>query len=740
MDMADTAYPVEMGMPSPAGSGGPDVKLLLRRLLRGLPVILILTAFGTVAGYWLFKNLPHQYSTSVSILLDPKQPNTYGPQTQFGDALVDNSKISSVELILQSTQLLKEVADKLHMAENPLYGGAHPSRLGQILHWLTGRPVQPVADTYADREDRAIGRLWQMVHPSRIGITYVMRLDVTGPDPVDTARIAQSIAETYIDDMHNAEQEAGRRDASWLSDRLKAQRDELIKSETAVAAIQQKFGLVTGNAKDDTTVDRQSVDGLNQELIAVQGDIASVQSRYEAAVQLERSGGSLEALPDVASSPLIQGLRARQSDASEKLATLLTRYSSDYPAVKQAQKSVNTLTALIGQETHRIVQGIKTQYTSALARKAALTAEMTRLVQRMNATTSAEGREELREAERVAEANRVAYEASLSKLREVQQQETRLDVEARIISGPDVPDAPSFPRAIQILPAGALLGALLGAGLVLLRFGKPKIETVVEAEQSLALAVLGTLPLVPPAKLKSKTGPISVPDYLTHDPFSTFAESIRLLRFRLGAQANAGGRVILVTSSVPGEGKSTVAASLAISAATGHVRTVLVDLDLHRPAASRLLGNESSVGVGEYLLGQNEADDAIRENATLQVSSVTAGAPTTLRPGMVESRQLATLLSRLRKEYDVIIIDTPPVLALSDAVFISALADVAVMVVAWRATPRELVCQAVELLRSANAPLAGVLINKVAIAGSLMYHPERYGYRGGMLQTAIDAS
>jgi len=729
MNMIDSAYLQEPLPQPPTPLEGLDVTFLLRRLLRGSPIIIAVLIAGTVGGYFLMKKLPTKYTTSVSILIDPKRPGSYGADTEFANAYVDNSKVSSVELVLQSTKLLKTVADRLHLADNPLYGAPQPSRLAALTAWLTGEKKLSAPDTPDEREQHAIGRLWQMIHPARVGITYVIKVDVTAPNAEDAARIAGTLADAYIDDLVDSKLDASKRDAAWLADRMKTQREDLINSEVAVADLQHKFGIIGGDSKSDTSVDRQSVTGVNEEVIRVEGDVAAAQSRYEEAQAIMKSGGKLDSLPDVASSAAVQDLRRRQAEASQRLADLSIRYSRDYPAVKEAKRDVDLATSQINSEVQRIVGSLKAQYEQTVAHKNALTSEMNKLVGAVNATSNAEGRVELREAERVSEANRVAYEASLNKLREVQQQESRLDVEARIISGPDIPDSPSFPRAIQILPIGGGLGLLLGVGLIfLLPLGQPQIETAGEVERNLALPVLGTIPYIPPSKLIHHKNALSIPEYLTLYPFSTFAETIRLLRYRVRAPVHAGGQVIQLTSAVPGEGKSTIAASIAISAATGNVRTVMIDLDLHHPAASHLLGNDSRIGVVDILLGNSTSDRAVQAHASLPIAIISAGSINTLRPGLLESKQLSELIRKLRQEYDLVIVDTPPVLSLSDSVFISSLVDSTLLVVAWRDTPRSVIDKAVNVLRSAGAPLTGVLLNKVERSREAAYIDDKYSY------------
>jgi capsular exopolysaccharide synthesis family protein len=185
--------------------------------------------------------------------------------------------------------------------------------------------------------------------------------------------------------------------------------------------------------------------------------------------------------------------------------------------------------------------------------------------------------------------------------------------------------------------------------------------------------------------------------------------------------------VIQITSSIPGEGKSTIAASIAVSAAAAGSRTVLVDLDLHHPAAGKLLGNHRTQGVVDVLLGSTETGTALQTHANLPISTISAGSIKSVHPGLLESEHLRKLIAQLSEEFDLVILDTPPVLAICDPLYISELVDATVMVVAWRETPQDCVDDALAALRAAGAPVAGLVLNKVDFAKSSRYG-KSYGY------------
>jgi succinoglycan biosynthesis transport protein ExoP len=240
------------------------------------------------------------------------------------------------------------------------------------------------------------------------------------------------------------------------------------------------------------------------------------------------------------------------------------------------------------------------------------------------------------------------------------------------------------------------------------------------------LPMLASIPYLTKLQLREAGIPPSIPNYLAANPYSMFAESFRVLRLRLAKTIGSSpSQVVQITSAVQGEGKSAVATSLAISAATSGIRTVLVDLDLYNPEASRLLEFDTADGVVELLNGSVAKALALRSYRSIPLRAITAGSIQNRNPSLIESEKLQTLIAELREEFDLIILDTPPVLAISDPLFVAQLVDATVMVIAWRATPQALVAEAIRALRKTRAPLAGLLLNKVHLKRSATY---RYGY------------
>jgi polysaccharide biosynthesis transport protein len=332
---------------------------------------------------------------------------------------------------------------------------------------------------------------------------------------------------------------------------------------------------------------------------------------------------------------------------------------------------------------------------------------------------------ELRDAERTAEANRSLYQTLLGKLQEVEQQLARHDPEARIISPALEPDSASFPKPLMIIGGGAALGMMCGVGLAMVRPLREKGFVVnKDIEARLSLPVLGMLPNL---SRGSRHIPLDIIAYVVSRPFSQYTECSRALRTSLRIGSADGPRIIQLTSAMEGEGKSTVSAALAVSAALSGIRTALVDLDIRNPSVEDLFAMEHPVGITDILEGGIPITDARHMHRSLPLTIIPAGTISCPAPDIIASRRLKELIDNIGRDYELVILDSPPVLAVSDPLAICTIADATLLVVESQGTPKPVVEQAVKALRGAHAPLVGTVFNKTdpSDAGQ---HP--YGYGG----------
>lgn len=714
--------PASLGLaavpPGAEAAAGPDMGLALRVVLRRLPVILLLAAIGGALGFAAQRALTPRYTSTVSLLLEPKRSDSFGADTTFGSMYVDEAKIASVVSVITSSDLLARVVQQERLDLVPEFGAPAPSLLRRVLAHLPffARPAPDPGG--ASRMARAELELSRAVSVERVGFTYVVTISAKADDPALAQRIAAAMAGAYLADQVDRKVAATQRDAAWLTERLDAVRRDLEQSEAAVDAVRRRYGLLETALGSGATLDRQSLTDLNAQLVRAEANEAELRARDE-----QVGAGSLDQLGDVVASPLIQSLRAKQAEDSKELAALSASLGPDHPSVRRLRESAQTLQTQIDRETARIAGSRRSDYAAAAARTRALRDEVDRAMAANGSAANDEGHQRLREAERHADENRGLYQTLLTKWRELRQQQTREEPEARVISAADLPDQPSFPKPLLFPAGGAALFLMLGlAGTALpAAFGR-RFATVASVEQRLGMPVLGAIPVL--GRGDRHGGSDAAPAWAGRQRLSQFAESLRIVRALLNVSPDGPARILQVTSAASGEGKSTLAAALAASAASAGIPTVLIDADLRRGGLSALLGLGRVAGLADLLAGgaPGAAADLLQRRSDIPLAVLGSGALLPARPELIENGRLAAVLDELAGEARLIVLDTPPALPVSDALLIARRVHATVLVVHWRATIRRVAEQAVRRLRAVGAPLAGVLLNRVDLA--MMSHDE----------------
>ncbi len=710
----------------PSQPGGVNFALLLQALRRNMLLILACAIVGALVGFAVQGRIQPRYSSAVELLLDPKRADSFGAEGQFTNVYVDSTKIASVVSIIESSELLSRVVAKENLGADPEFGDPAQSRLRKWLGFLPFIKQPEQANDPEARAQRALNRLERGVRVERLGMTYALLVGVTTSSPDSARRLATAVVDAYLNDLVDTKSTATQRDSTWLVDRLGELRRKLAESEEAVDTIRQQYGLQEIGKGPGETIDRQSLTDLNTQLTQAQADVVVRRAHYEQAERLRASGGNLETLSAVATAPVIAELRRKQIEIDQQLTALRAVYDENYPDVRRAKDDKRALQAQMAAEVSRVVAGIRNDYDNAVARESALRDRLRQITSAHGGADSAEGRVRLRDAERLVDANRGLYEALLARWREVQQQMAHVEPEARVISEAGLPDAPSWPKPL-LLPLGGAVGfMLIGVAFTLIpALMDRRLVSVVDVEQRLGLPVLGMIPILKRRELRQARRKLSILDYARRKPLSRFAESLRLLRAYLRISAAGAPRVIQVTSAIPGEGKSTVAATLAVSAALAGIKTVLVDVDLRFSAVSSMFEVQRDAGLVDILCDDVPLEAVLRPQKQMPLAIIGAGSKTHPQPDLLGSERFRALMRELSETYNLVILDCPPVLAVSDALVVAGYADATLLVVQWRATVRDLVEQAVKTLRDINAPLVGVMLNKIDPSRTDQYE---YGY------------
>ena len=687
-----------------------DLRQYLNFVWRNWMFIASVTAFVFLVGLIYLVRASPLYTAATQVLLEQRE------RAPGLDAIVNDGGISDYYLenqlaILRSDSLLRRVAIK-ELA---------PST----------RESEAAAQSKEDQESAeaairdGINRLRGALGVSRGGRAQIVTIAITWEDPIRAGQLANAVADAYVVDQLDARLESAKRASGWLSDRLAELRRQLRDSEETVAKFRQEHGLTRSGPT--VALNDQQLAELNSKLIAARTDAAEKKARVTFIAELASGKKTLDSLPDsmLSASSGMGALRGKLAEASQREADLLARYNSRHPAVVNIEAEKRDIERSIAAESQRMEQTIKSEYALAKARLDAVEQSM------RQATGQGELDNEdavrLRELERTAAVNKTLFEELLQKAKITDEQATFRARDVRVIM-PAQAGGQTFPNARRTLLMALFAGLGLGvAGALAIEMLKPGFTSSREVEDALGIPVLGSVSKMNKSQLVKDGKSILLPLYQLHYPLSPFSESMRTLRSGIHmSDVDRPPKVIHVTSSRPGEGKTTIAVSLAISAAfSSGLKVALLDADLRHPAASHFFKLDQEKGLVDLLVGAATVDDVLRFHKDLKLTVIPAGSKTLNPPDVLGSERMKALITHLRATFDYVVLDTPPVGPVVDPAIVSNLCDKTIFVVQWASTPRELVETSVQQI-SSHKRIAGLVFNYINQNRAKKYGGEYY--------------
>ncbi len=474
---------------------------------------------------------------------------------------------------------------------------------------LLQEPEESTADPFAQSPEEAARELSIGMFADDLAVarstnsSSAIWITFTSEDPGKAARIANTMADLYVANQLREKREATEKANTWLREQLQTQRQEVIEAEQAVAQFQADNQLF---ASKGTALAEEQLADLNKELIDTRAQKVEQQAKLQQIRGFEASGKGLDSIPEVVASPLIADLRQRQSDLHDKEAEALTMYGPRHPQMQALQEAKARLAAGIQQEVDRIIGSLQNELTVLTTREQSVEQELQKAMS--NSASASQAGVRLRELEREATAQRELYETMLARYQETQTQEGLLQPDARVNYPAAVPWDPSTLSTKIFFVVGFTASAVFGCMLALLIEQLDRsLRSSRQIERILQVPCLGLVP-----KVNGLAPGQSPHAYLRQKQRSAYTASIRALyTATLMDQTEPAPKVILITSALPGEGKTAVASSLAVLAAQSGKRTLLVDLDLWHPQIAREFGVGATWGVGEVLADGLPLNDAV---------------------------------------------------------------------------------------------------------------------------------
>lgn len=688
------------------------------------------------------------YKASSRIMLDTRTFNVV--KTEAALSGVDTMSMGAIQSeleVIQSEFLIGRVVDRLGLATNPEFNGTKPpgfldSSLAPIRElWHSGiasllapppakapqsAPAPAARSGRTDDSDpgrrAAIGTVARHLSVSLLGRTFVIVITVESTDGTMSARIANAIAEVYLADQVDNKNEANRRATEWLEERLAELRRNLQVAEEAVSTYRRDKGLA---GSPEGVVSTQTLSDLNGRYINAKTRRIEKESRLVALSKASLNPNEVANITEVASNAGLSTLRQQESDLTRRIAEYQTVYGPQHPKVIQAQAELASVRGRFLAATQSITLAIRAELDAAKSEEEELRTQVERSSVMVGATSQYES--ELKQLEREAQSNRTLYESFLNRFKELREQQDIQRADARILAYAWPSGAPSSPQYKTGLFAAFLIGCVLGmAGAVAAEKLDRVFRSASQVEKATGVAVLGMVPLVKGAAGMRANIVTQVLDRTT----SSAAEAMRAVFTAISlSNLDRPARVIAVTSSTPGEGKTTFAAALGglLTKMNASRRVLLVDLDLRQAKLAVALGLKERDGtIDEYLMGTKTLDECIRRHDVSGVDYICARADTPNAPEILESHAMKAALATFADRYDLVILDSPPVMAVSDARIIAQLADYTIFIVHWAKTPRDVVKSAVSALLGVTDRV-GIVINKVNLAKHALYEYGDYG-------------
>jgi succinoglycan biosynthesis transport protein ExoP len=667
------------------------------RRRRGLAILTFLVILGAGAARVVL--LRPVYEATAQILIERKIPSVLEFDQQSASKVWDDFYQTQYRL-LQSRRLARQVVEHVDLLQDPEFGG--PRSTAEVDAATKAAPgASPIMEQAIDA---FLARL--QIQPIRD--SQIVEVSFHALSPELAARAVNALAEAYIQQTLEFRYRISAEAGAWLANEADEQSRKVRSAEAAMQAFKEKEGLVSIDER--RTLLEQKLKDLGAALTAAN----TRRLQKEALYSQMQGAANPEDLPGVIDSPLIQSLRTELANLERQGAQLEAKGDlARHPEMIRLNRQIRETRQKIALEARRIVQGARNDFAAAQGEESKIA----------EALDAAKG-ESLELAKRGLRYDALKRDLEASQtladqlVARQKQSDVARDIRASNIHVVDpaiVPHDPLRPRPLRDLGLTILLGLVGAIGAA---FVRDYLDTSVGRPRDVRRLGLPLLGVIPEATARKP------PLVAAGQRREAFAEGYRLLRASLRAPEAGRGQVLLVTSSLAGEGKSLTSVNLALTLARGEDRVLLIDADLRRPALHTLLRTKPVPGLVEATTGVCRAEQAIRRVQGTRLCLLPCGAAVERGSAdILASGALGSLLGRLRTQYDRIVLDTPPAGAIADALVLSRLADGVLVVARSGKVSRGELLHVLECLATVGAPLWGVILNRA--------RPDRHRYDYG---------
>ena len=679
------------------------------------------------------------YKATSSLLIESEETNIVSIEQVYG---LDASKKEYFETqyeILKSRYIAEKVVNKLALDSHPIFiekldesnssaFDGIKTTLKSILTFLPQKEREPLSeDEQAQlRKELLITLFSENLTISPVPNTQVVKIAYTSESPKLAAEIANTVAEVYIESYLEAKFDMTSKATSWLNDSLAGLRNKLEVSEKNLAEFDQREQLV--DLDGVVGLASEELQGLSEQLLQAENRLKQSEIIFEQVQNFNGDPAELAAMPAVQNHPSIQNVKEAELKAQSNVSELSKVYGPKHLKMISAQAELASVMQALENQVASLISGITNEYRQAQSQVNRLRVAVASAKEEYRKLSTLESKR--RVLQREVDTNQQLYDSFFTRLQETSEVEGFESANARVLDRATLPVEPFKPKKSLILIATLVMSTGFGIFIALvLDFLNSGIRSVDDVERRLGQRMMGLIPWQPHKKNN---------DLPLREFFDTsnhvFSEAIRTLRTSIQLLDMSGDKkVIMVTSSVPKEGKTTVSINLAF--AMGQIgKTLLIDTDLRKPAIAKRFGMPGfQPGIANLVSGTHSLDECLCNDVASNIDVITAGSATPNPQELLMNDNFKKVIKQLREQYEHIIIDTAPIQAVSDAIIVSESADMLFHVVKADATNEKIVSSGLERFMRVGKRIDGVILNQVDVkkAGNGYAYTgyyDKYGY------------
>ena len=702
------------------------VKVLYKR--RWTAATAFLLAVGSVTVY-TFTATPI-YEAKTRLLIETEEKNVVNFKQVVDEDQTKADYYQTQYNILQSRALARRTLDQLKLWDQAPFGGA--AERPSFGTWLLGAPAAavglfrkapdvPAANQVPDAgetaaQSKAIDTFLSHLTVAPIRNSRLVDVKYQLSDPALATSIVNALAKNYIEQNLEYKFTASKEASDWLGQRLTEERKAVEAAEAKLQAYREQNEAISLTDRENITV--QKLSDLNAALTRAKTERIQKQAAYQQLNLSQSDPSKLDTFPAILTNAFIQQQKGELAELQRQYAQLSEKFGDRHPEIIKVKSAIQVAQTKLTGEIAKVVQSVRSEYQAALAQENSLTAALN--AQKGEALTMNRKAIDYGVLERDVESSKQIYNSLLNRAKETGVAGELKTSNIRVVDPAEQPRKPVTPQKALNELLALIGGTVFACGLAFFfEYLDSRIKTPDEIRTHLGLAHLGMLPA-----MDQKDGKYPL---LSGGVPANFSEAFRAFRTNvLFSSAQDGARTLVVTSTAPGEGKSMVASNLAISLAQAGQRVLLVDGDMRKPKTHEIFGCKQEPGLSNVMVGSSKASEAVRKTTVSGLWVLAAGRIPPNPAELLGSARFREFLTSLKQHFDWILVDTPPVMAVTDAALVAHRASGVVFVVGAEMTSHHAARRALDQLEHAGAKFVGAVLNRVDLEKNAYYYSQYY--------------